>query len=381
MTARDQPLIVWHAGVDWDAVVGTDRQLATSIADLGVQVLWVDPPQSIARMPRSRGLRGLIPHTAQPHNSVSRLTIPAPPYPQRLLVEPLTRVLIDRAVSRELARRGSSPAATVVTSPHPRFARRGTGTRVYYATDDFTAGAALMGESGARLGEMERRRVADADLVGAVSSQIVARWAARETFVLANGCDVDAYRDVEGAAVPADVALQHPIAGLVGQLSARIDISLLEAVADRGVSLLLVGPRQQGWEPSRFERLSARSNVVWVGAKEYSELPSYLRLIDVGLTPYADTPFNRGSFPLKTLEYLAAGRAVVSTPLPAVDALGTDLILVAAGADGFADAVVRLCGAHRTDQAVRLRREFAHRHSWAARARQLLDMIGIETQS
>jgi teichuronic acid biosynthesis glycosyltransferase TuaH len=31
-------------------------------------------------------------------------------------------------------------------------------------------------------------------------------------------------------------------------------------------------------------------------------LPGYLRMMDVGLVPYRDSPFNRGSFPLKTLE-------------------------------------------------------------------------------
>ena len=64
--------------------------------------------------------------------------------------------------------------------------------------------------------------------------------------------------------------------------------------------------------------------------------------------PYRDTPFNRGSFPLKTLEYLAAGRAVVATDLPAIRWLNTDLISVATTPAAFADHVARLASEPRT---------------------------------
>ena len=80
---------------------------------------------------------------------------------------------------------------------------------------------------------------------------------------------------------------------MVGQLSARIDLRYLEAIAGADVSLLLVGPRQPGFEPERVARLLARDNVQWVGPKPFESLPSYLRMIDVGLTPYALSDFNR----------------------------------------------------------------------------------------
>ncbi len=102
-----------------------------------------------------------------------------------------------------------------------------------------------------------------------------------------------------------------------------------------------------------------------------SAIPGYLRLIDVGLVPYADTPFNRGSFPLKTLEYLAAGRAAVSTPMPSTRWLGTDLITMASGPDAFADAVDKALDEPRTPELVRARREFAARHSWPRRAAEM----------
>ena len=155
------------------------------------------------------------------------------------------------------------------------------------------------------------------------------------------------YADVDNAPLPTGISLTKPVAGVVGQFSPRIDLSLLEAVAGSGLSLLLVGPRLAGWGGDRFDSLVGRSNVAWVGQVPFDRLASYLRLIDVGLTPYADSPFNRASFPLKTLEYLAAGRAVISTPLPAVSELATDLIITAQDAREFAAAALRLAARPR----------------------------------
>jgi teichuronic acid biosynthesis glycosyltransferase TuaH len=103
-------------------------------------------------------------------------------------------------------------------------------------------------------------------------------------------------------------------------------------------------------------------------------MPAYLASLDVGLTPYADTSFNRASFPLKTLDYLAAGLPCVATPSPAVDWLDTDLVVTADSAEDFAESAVRAAtGGH--DGRVAVRKEFAERHSWEARARTLLDRL------
>jgi teichuronic acid biosynthesis glycosyltransferase TuaH len=119
--------------------------------------------------------------------------------------------------------------------------------------------------------------------------------------------------------------------------------------------------------------------VRWVGQKQYTELPGYLRAIDVGLVPYTDSPFNRGSFPLKTLEYLAAGRAVVATSLPATLWLQTSLIKVADDPAAFADAVDRSLMEPRTPQIFDARQAFAQQHSWAQRSRAFIDLMTSKT--
>ena len=253
---------------------------------------------------------------------------------------------------------------------YPVFGSCGEDVRVYWAQDDFVGGADLLGLNAKLIDTRERRVAATADLIIAANPVVADTWRDRGCFpvIIPFGADVSAYRDVEQAPVPPDVDLPPPIAGVVGQINERTDLRLLEAIAGRGRSLLLVGPVDPRFEPQRFDALRQRENVRWVGRKPFEALPGYLRLIDVGVVPYGDSPFNRGSFPLKILEYLAAGRGVVATDLPAIRWLATDLISVATTPELFADEVDRLLNEPRTRALMAGRQAFAAQHSWARRA-------------
>ncbi|MDQ1439722.1 MAG: teichuronic acid biosynthesis glycosyltransferase TuaH, partial [Acidimicrobiaceae bacterium] len=199
----------------------------------------------------------------------------------------------------------------------------------------------------------------------------------KHAVLVANGCDDTLFATTDEAPLPDDVDLPAPIAGFIGHLSDRIDLALLEAVAATGRSLLLVGPRQPTFELGRMSRLLARPNVRWVGPKPFEALPSYLRAMHVGLTPYANTDFNRASFPLKTLEYLAGGRGFVETDLPAVRWLDSILITAETSPDRYAAAVVRALDTPRTPALTAERRALASRHSWAARTAEFAAVLGL----
>ena len=95
----------------------------------------------------------------------------------------------------------------------------------------------------------------------------------------------------------------------------------------------------------------------------------------MGLVPYRDSPFNRGSFPLKTLEYLAAGRAVVATDLPAIRWLSTNLVAVTSEPKAFAEVVNHFLDQKRMPAVLARRQSFATAHSWTRRAAELHELI------
>lgn len=373
-----RPLVVWQAGVTWDGIAGTDRHLVAHLVD-HVDVLWVDPPTSVVGLTKERGVAALRPRLRTLSQHLTVVSPVAPPWPYRPGVTRITDALTARLVSQVVAGMGRTVDVVVSTSPDPRLDLVPGALRVYYATDDFTAGAHLMGKSPRRFGRIESRRVAEADVLGAVSHQIQSRWdtTGRDAFVMPNGCSTRHFEQLASAPWPADVNLPGPVAGMIGQLSARVDLGLLEAVADEGISLLLVGPHQPDFEPARVRRLLERSNVVWVGQKSYDELPSYMRVIDVGLTPYVADEFNLASFPLKTLEYLSAGRTVVSTLLPAVTQLQCPWVRTAATPAEFVRAVRESASTSGDATEMALKREFAAQHDWSERALQFAEAIGV----
>jgi teichuronic acid biosynthesis glycosyltransferase TuaH len=368
--------VLWFAGVAWDAVRGTDQQLASAMS-AHADVLYVDPPRPVHRGRLDRGWpprESLMP-------GLERLRPRSLPGGYRPGIRRTTPVLL-RAQARH-AVRGYRPDVVLATSLDDVLTTVPVAKRVLVGTDDYVAGAALMGQPPERLAREERRQLTNADVVTAVTPTLAARWEAilgGPVEVVPNGCDVAHYASVDDATAPVDVRLPAPVIGLVGTLSERIDLALLEALARDGLGLLLVGPRRPSFEPVRFEQLVALPNVHWAGPQPYDALPGYLRLVDVGVTPYVDDDFNRASNPLKTLEYLAAGRPVVSTPLPAAVALGTDLVRLAQSPEQFVQAV-RAAAVHAHDaDLVRARRAFATRHSWTARAAHLLALVERPTR-
>ncbi|HSV66366.1 MAG TPA: glycosyltransferase [Mycobacteriales bacterium] len=376
------PLTIFCAGTSWDGVPGSDRHLATALCRYS-QVLWVDPPVSLLTPARFRGSAGrrLVPRLAELDAGLLRLTPTAAPGWTRQGVRWTTWPLVRAQLRWALRRLGQRPHAVVACSLDDVLTGWPSGVRtVLYGTDDYVAGAQLMGQGVPRLVREERRQLRRADLVVAVSPVLRDRWAdrgARAVAVLPNGCDVAAFADVDSAPRPAAVPPGRPVVGLVGQLSERIDLDLLDAVAALDCTLLVVGPRRPSWEPARFAALAARPNVVYVGPVPAADLPAYLGAMDVGITPYQSSAFNRASFPLKTLEYLAAGRAVVSTDLPATRWLGTDLVATAVGPAEFAAAVLAALPTARDAGLMDKRRVFAAEHSWQRRAAELATLLGL----
>jgi glycosyltransferase involved in cell wall biosynthesis len=392
-------LLVWIAPVSWDGIPGTDRAMATEMTRYA-RVLWVDPPVSAVTPARLRGdiKGGIRPSLSAAGDGITRLTPVALPGLSRPGVRATTAPLLRAQISWALRRLRIRPAAVVAGYLDDVLGRWDGAVNVLYVTDDHVAGAGLMGLSADRLRAQERRVAGRADVVAVVSPRLAEHWSAlgADPVLIPNGCHLDA-----GGAAPAVTDLPKPVAGLVGQLTERIDVGLLEAVAGAGLSLLLVGPYDPRWEPARFAALIARPNVHYAGRVPAQEVPSYLAAMDVGLTPYAGTPFNQASFPLKTLEYFGAGLPVVSTDLPGSrwlreDLAGSDpaaasqLMALASGEAEFAAAVRRLAGepaARATtgrrpeagDSTARAAsaRAFADRHSWPRRADALAAAIGL----
>jgi glycosyltransferase involved in cell wall biosynthesis len=369
--------LVYLAGAPWHAVTGTDVQLARAMGKHR-PVIWVDPPVSII----SRIRRGLhVPPVSEVAPGVTRLHTIAPPGVTRPGVRTISRWWSHALVQHYIRRSGRTIDAVLTSSPEPVLTpwRNRAVRRLYFATDDFVAGAALMGISARYAARARRRNLAVADSVLAVTENLAVKLREYHNRVLVfpNGCNPQIYEGLSKVAPSGAIQLPSPVAGVVGQFNARLDVDCLAAVAATGASLLLVGPRydRDANFSRRFSELITLPNVQWIDRRPLHEMPSFMAALKVGLTPYSDTEFNRASFPLKTLEYLSAGIAVVSTELPATHTLDQKLLSVAQSPAAFAAATCNALREPSNYTASLQRREYAQRHSWEARAAQLTNII------
>jgi len=115
-------------------------------------------------------------------------------------------------------------------------------------------------------------------------------------------------------AEPADQAeIPRPRLGYCGVIDERIDLALLAAIAEAEPSwqIVMLGPVVK-IDPAS---LPQRRNIHYLGQRSYADLPAYLTGWSVALMPFAQNDATRYISPTKTLEYLAAGKPVVSTPI------------------------------------------------------------------
>lgn len=175
--------------------------------------------------------------------------------------------------------------------------------------------------------------------------------------------------------VPQDLrGVARPIVGYAGSVTAsRVDLQVFPEQARRhpGVSFVVIGPMDA--EAQAFFARMRAPNLHVLGAKPYSEVPHYIKCFDVGLIPYLLTTFNLAANPLKLYEYLALGKPVVSSSIPAVRAFG-DAVWFAEGADELARAIVDAL-ADREPSRVEQRLAIARAHDTEHLARELANLV------
>ncbi len=142
----------------------------------------------------------------------------------------------------------------------------------------------------------------------------------------------------EATIVPPDIKeIAHPIVGYYGVIDERIDLSLLDQVAQLrpDVSFVMIGPVVKIEEKD----LPRHSNLHYLGGKPYNELPAYLKAIDVAMMPFALNESTQFISPTKTLEYIAALKPIISTPIYDVKRDYNDVLSIVNDATEFVTAL------------------------------------------
>lgn len=162
----------------------------------------------------------------------------------------------------------------------------------------------------------QERKLLDAcDLAFAVSRPLQAARAGRTpVHYLPNGVDLTWAREAVQADTPDDLHIMpRPIVGYLGSYDSRMDWDLLYSFASRrpSWSFALVGG---GYNAP----VQTAANVHHLGNRRYADALRYVQGFDLALIPFVHDRLTEAICPAKLFDYLALGKPVLSTPVPAI---------------------------------------------------------------
>ena len=369
---------------DWGRHPSSCQHLISKLTDR-CDVLWVNtigtrPPRfslEDAGKAAGRFKQWLCPRAAEESSNLQHVEVISPkmwPGFRRSWQRRFNARTVSRAVNRSIAAGPAHKSIAVTTLPIMAdvVGRIDVDRWVYYCVDDFSVWPGLDGHV---MQQMEKQLVQRVDAHVAVSDTLVEHLSelGAQPTLLTHGIDPTHW------STPQDEALPDwwprgpgPILLFWGLIDQRLNVDWCRAVAGVGfgtgpATVVLVGPRQ-----SPDAAIDTLPNVVMPGPVDYDRLPSLAAAADVLVMPYRDLPVTRAMQPLKFKEYLATGKSVVATLLPATEPWSDAADLVDS-TDSFVEAVrLRLAGP--TDEQVRARERLAG-ESWHGKADQFLNLL------
>lgn len=153
------------------------------------------------------------------------------------------------------------------------------------------------------------------------------------------------------------IKLPQPRLGFFGVIDERIDLNLINQVAQRQPNwqIIMVGPVTK-ISPSD---LPCQPNIHYLGQQPYEILPAFVAGWDVCLLPFARNESTRFISPTKTLEYMAAEKPIVSTSITDVVEPYGDIVYIGDTVDDFlsaCDSALYQTVAHRQQRLAKMHR-------------------------
>ena len=359
--------LVVFSHLRWRSVFERPQQIVSRLAR-HFRVLFVEEPVYDSGDPRAE--------LAIPCHNVTVLTphtpLTAPGFHDDQI--PLLTKLVGQALSRERFRSYGAwlytpMALPLLTKLSPRIV-------VYDCMDELTAFKAAPRQLVQR--ENALMRVANVVFAGGPALYEARRARHVNVYLFSGSVDRDHFARGGDVALahPEVRALARPRLGFLGVLDERLDIALLRDVAAARPEweLCMVGPVDV--DPAA---LPQAPNIHYYGMRHYDELPPFIAGFDIAILPFAHNDATRAINPTQTLEYMAAGRSIVSTSIGDVRRLYGEVVRFADGAADFiaqCEAALVESGSARAERVAAMRAIVAST-SWDETAREMRRIVDV----
>ncbi|MEI8048022.1 MAG: glycosyltransferase [Bacteroidota bacterium] len=197
----------------------------------------------------------------------------------------------------------------------------------------------------------------------------------KHSYMVGQGCDVSLFNDVDRKIIAAEDlgAIPSPIIGYVGFLSSRrLDVQLIAHIARQrpAWSIVLVGPEDDVFKASDLHGIP---NVHFLGSRDSSVLPDYIKGFDICMNPQVVNDATIGNYPRKIDEYLAMGKPTIATTTEAMEYFRKYTYLGATHEDYI--NLIEKALSEDSPEKQQERRKFALSHTWENNVKEIYKAI------
>ncbi len=296
---------------------------------------------------------------------------------------PVTAWMRQAALRAALNRLGAgAPILWLLRPVHAdQIGRYGEKLVVYHVTDEYSCFPTVTDP--AAFVQEEEALIRRADLVVVTSPGLVDSKSRFNpyTHLVPNAVDYAGFQAAlaGGQPLPAlgdgPAAIGRPRIGYVGALNKKVDFDLVAEIARARPEwqFVMVGALDTTGRPGLIDAAKSLSNVHWLGRLPVGQVPMAIAAMDVCLLPYVRDNWTANIDSLKLYEYLACGRPVVATDVPAARSFA-HLVHIAGGSDAFVAAIsTALIG--DSQEAASARRAAAAANTWDMRVMQIEHLL------
>lgn len=171
--------------------------------------------------------------------------------------------------------------------------------------------------------------------------------------------------------VPEDLPIEgrKSIVYYHGAIAHWMDCEMIDEVAKLlpDINFVFVGKNFGG-------KLQKRNNIFDMGHKDFSVLPNYLAFAEVCIIPFKINRITLATNPIKVYEYFAAGKPVVTSPLPELKKYA-EVLYFASTPEEFASQIQKAINEKHTGK-VNQRIGIAQENSWDNKVNKIIEVIG-----
>lgn len=249
---------------------------------------------------------------------------------------------------------------------------------IYYVYDNISG---YVGGSGQK-SDNELQLLRSADIIFTLSQELYKenkKWA-KEIYHMPNAVDFDLFSQARLAetTIPYEMTtIPKPRIGYIGTINEKVDIELLEYIADTRPdwSIVLIGREnyQTHSAKEKFIAFTMRENVYRFNYVEYNHVPEYLKALDICMMCYIINDWTYYGDPSKMHEYLASGKPTIAVALPAIKEF-ENVIAIPTSREGWVSAIEN--GLAETDEKMCEERiRVAYENSYTERAARTIGII------